>query len=207
MDDFQREIDQAEKRTRRYWFEDGLAEISGGLVFLLVALYLLVDDALRGTAPGAVFTLAFPVLIVVLGLAGRRMVRAAKDRYVHPRTGFVSFPRRRGHRAARAALAFVIAVLFGLLASRARILVTWIPALEGGIFAVAFFYLGRKVEILRFPLEGLLCAITGVALSAVGLSEDVAAALLFAWLGVVLIAGGGVAFLGYLKRVPPKEDA
>ena len=207
MDDFQREIDQAEKRTRRYWFEDGLAEISSGLIFLLVALYLLVDDALRGTVPGAVFTLAFPVLIVALGLAGRRLVRAAKDRYVHPRTGFVSFPRRKGHRVARAALAFVIAVLFSLLVSRARVLVNWIPALEGGIFAAAFFYCGRKVEILRFPIVGLLCAIAGVALSAAGLSEDVAAALLFAWLGVALVTGGSVAFLGYLRRVPPEEDA
>jgi len=206
MDDLQHELDAVEKRTRRYWFQDGVVEMSSGAVFLVVAIYLLIQNAWRDTLPHTVFNIAFPVLIVVLVFAGRWMVRTVKDRYVHPRTGYVSFRRREGHRWARGALAFVIAALTTLVISRSPVLLNWIPALEGLVFAVAFFALGRNVDILRFPVEGLLCALVGVALAVSRLQEDVAAALLFAWLGVVLVAGGLGAFIGYTRQLPPSEQ-
>lgn len=206
MDDLQHELDALEKRTRRYWFQDGVVEMSTGTVFLVVAVYFLLQNAWRDTLPHTVLNFAFPVLVVALVLAGRWMVQTVKDRYVHPRTGYVSLRRREGHRWARGALAFVIAALTTLVVSRSPVLRNWIPALEGLVFGVAFFVLGRNADILRFPVEGLLCALVGVVLAVSRLQHDVAVALLFAWLGVVLAAGGLVAFIGYTRQLPPSEQ-
>jgi hypothetical protein len=207
VDDLQREMARIEKRTRRYWFDDGLAEIMGGVVFLLVAGYLLVENGLRGTRAAGLFTVGFPLLIVVLSLAARRTVRAVKDRFIHPRTGFISFGHPRGHRWASAALAFVIALLVVAVISNARFLVNWIPAVEGGLFALAFLYMGRKSEIVRFPIGGLLCAIGGVVVSVMKLDEEIGAAVLMAWVGIVLVAGGTLALAAYVRRLPPREEA
>jgi hypothetical protein len=210
MDDPQRQIDHVEKRTRRYWLDDGVTEIAAGLAFLIVALYLLAEHALRGTPRGGLFSIAFPILVIVLAAAGQRAVRAVKDRYVHPRTGFVSFARPHAPiwaRVAAALLAFLIAMLIVLFASHAPALRNWIPALEGGILAAGFLFASRQADIVRFPVEGLLCAVGGILLSMMPLSFEVAVALLFAWLGAVLISGGLIGFVGYLRRVPPPEEA
>ncbi len=206
MDDLQHELDAVEKRTRRYWYQDGICEMASATVFLLVAGYFLLQNAWRNSAHDLLLNIAFPLIIVALALAARRVIRVVKDRYVHPRTGYVSFSRRAGHRWARAALAFAIGVLTTLLILRSPVLVNWTAALEGLVFAAFFFYVGRKVDILRFPIEGVLCAVVGVLVSASHLDEDVAAALLFAWLGVLVGTGGLVAFVRYARQLPPREQ-
>jgi hypothetical protein len=83
----------------------------------------------------------------------------------------------------------------------------WIPALEGLLFAAAFLYSGRKAELVRFPLEGLFCALTGFGLSLLHLDYNVAQASLYASLGLVFSLGGLVAFVRYLRQAPLPEDA
>ncbi len=210
MNDPQHEMESVEKRTRRYWFDDGITELVAGLAFLLVALYLLAERAFRSSALGRVFDLALPILVVVLAFATLRVVRAAKDRYVHPRTGFVSFPRKHQTRLAKIAnalAAFVVAALFVFLVSHTPSLRTWIPAFTGALFAISFLVAGRRVDLVRLPIEGLACAAAGVLLSVMALDRDVATALLFGWLGAVLVVGGLVGFIGYLRHTPPPEQA
>jgi hypothetical protein len=206
MDDLQHELDAVARRTLRSYFQDGVAEMSSATVFLLVAAYFVVQRAWRNAAHDVLLNLVFPLTVLALVLAARWTIRVVKDRYVHPRTGYVSFRRREGHRWAHAALAFAIGILMTLLISRTPILVNWIPALEGLVFAAGFLYFGRKFEILRFSVDGLLCAVAGAIVAAVRLDEDVAAALIFAWLGVVLGTGGLLAFMRYRRQTPPPEE-
>jgi hypothetical protein len=207
MDDLQREMDRIEKRTRHYWFDDGLAEIMIGAAFLLVAATLLLEQALEGRVPAALLNIAFPVIVVVVVFASRRAIRLAKDRYVHPRTGYVSFERQRPHRWANAVLGFVIAALLAFGASRARALDQVIPAILGLMLGSGFFVLGRQAGMLRFPLEGLSCVVLGVLLSILRVNEGIAAGAVFGWLGVILIAGGTRAFVAYRRNAPPAPPA
>ena len=48
MDDIQRDIQRVEQRVRRYWVEDGLAEILSGLMIALVGLLYLLSRASQG---------------------------------------------------------------------------------------------------------------------------------------------------------------
>ncbi len=214
MDDIDQQLDHVEQRARRYWFEDGLAEISGGAVFVLVGAYFLAQRAIETRLAGAAshraaniaVNLVFPALIVGLALAGRRLIKVAKDRFVHPRTGYVAFRRpSRGHRLATAALAFVISVLLALLFTRAPVLKDWMPALEGLVFGVAFLFLGQKAQMARFPLEGLACALVGLGVAMLRLDENLAAAALFGSLGAIFVVVGSIAFGSYLRQSPPPE--
>jgi hypothetical protein len=205
MDHIQQDINRVEQRVRRYWVEDGLAEILSGLMIGLVGLYLVVMPP-RGPWSAA-FALGFPVLIVALGVLSRRWIRTAKDRYVHPRTGLVTFGRRRTHRWRTGLLAGAIAALIALLATRAPFIITWFPALQGLLFAVLFFVGGRKTGVLRFPVEGLLSAIVGLVLSLQHLEENLAGGLLFGWVGLVMALGGALTFRHYLRQSPPPEEA
>jgi hypothetical protein len=205
MDDLQREMQQIEKRTRAYWFDDGLAEIASGAAFLLVALDLLLTQTLKGRASARLLNNVLPILVILVVFGTRRVIRAAKDRYVHPRTGYVSFARPHANRWANAVLGAVIAALVAFGASRVRAFDEWISAFIGGVLGGAFFVLGRQAGTLRFPIEGLSCVVLGVSLSLLRVNQDLAAAAVFGWLGLVLIAGGTSAFMAYRRHAPPPQ--
>jgi hypothetical protein len=208
VDDIQHDIDRVERRVRRYWVEDGLAEILSGLMIALVGLYLVIMGVMPARSPwSAAFSLGFPVFIVALGLLSRGWILAAKDRYVHPRTGFIQYRQRTSHRWFSGILAGCIAALFALLINRTPIIVTWIPALQGLLFGVMFFVGGRKLNVVRFSVEGVLAAVAGLVLSLQRLDGDRAAGLLFAWVGLVMAIGGAIVFRGYLRHTPPPEEA
>lgn len=205
MDDPQSEIDQVEKRTRRYWFDDGLAEIGTGAGFLLVALSLLFARAFEDRL-GRWVNLTFIVAVMIGTFVGQYAVRVAKDRYVHPRTGYVSFARPPANRWANAALGVVIGAIFAFAVSGARGLAEWIPTLIGVMLAAGLLAFGRITGRLRFPLAGISCAAVGLLLSMLRFSENLAAGLLFAWTGIVLVAGGIAAFRAYMRQAPPQID-
>jgi hypothetical protein len=94
-----------------------------------------------------------------------------------------------------------------MLITRAPALVTWLPALQGLVLGIAFLYIGRKVDTVRFPIAGVLCAIAGLLLSVLHLGENLATAALFGWLGSIMVAGGALAFRAYLRHAPPPEEA
>ncbi len=208
MDDLRSEMERLEKRTRRYWFDDGIVEISVGLTLLVVALFFLVENSVGGapTAPRIV-NVIFASLIVVLALSVKWAARRLKDRFVHPRTGFVAYPRRRNRRWTRGALGGLLGLLFAIVIMRTPVVANWIPAVMGGLFAVGFFSMGRRVDLLRLPIEGFLAALAGVAVSLLQVSEDMGLALLFGVLALVIGCGGSVALVGYLRRTRPPEEA
>jgi hypothetical protein len=207
-DPLQPDLDKAERRAARYWIQDGLNEITVGLFFVLVGVYLALESAVpRSTPLRTGIAVGLLVLVVSLGLVARRMVLALKDRYVHPRTGYVAL--LRGNPRSRwlaGVLAGVIAALFALVA-RAPAVVAWIPAVQGLVLGLLFLATWRKVELTRFPVEGLLCALAGLGCSLLGIDESLASGLVFVWSGVVMAAGGVLAFRVYQRTAPARVDA
>jgi hypothetical protein len=208
VDDIEQDITRVERRARRYWLEDGLAEVFSGTVFVLVGLYLALLTLGPSKGPGAAALVAgFPVLVIGPSLILRKLILAAKDRYVHPRTGYVRLPARTTHAWSTGILAASIAALIALLVNRVPFIVTWIPALLGLVLAVAFLVAGRRTNLTRFPAEGIVVVAAGLALSLQHVDENLAAGLLFAWVGLVMAAVGAVVFRRYLRRSPPPEGA
>jgi hypothetical protein len=208
VDPLQPDIDKATRRAALYWVEDGLQEVALGALLALLGLFLALQDALPREHPlQFVFKAGFPLLLIGLGVLVRQVVLALKDRYVHPRTGYVAFhPGGRGAGVVAALLAAVIAFAFVLLVRLPGVM-AWLPAIQGVVFAGAFLYLGRKVHLMRFPIEGLLVVAGGLALAFRHLPENLGSGLLFVWTGATLAAGGLLAFRTYLRQAPRGEDA
>ena len=206
-DPLQPDIDKARRRAAHYWLQDGLNEITVGVLLALVGVYLALEGALTRTAPLRAWT-AFGLLVLVVGvgLASRRVVLALKDRYVHPRTGYVAL-RQTNPRSRWLAglLGGVIAALFAVVA-RAPAMLAWLPAAQGLVLGLLFFATWSKVGLIRFPVEGILCALAGLALSLPGLDEGLASGLVFVWAGLVMAVGGALAFRSYLRTAPPRVN-
>ncbi|MFB3852394.1 MAG: hypothetical protein ACE148_01075 [Vicinamibacterales bacterium] len=195
------EIQRIERRTRRYWFEDGISEIGIGTVFVVLAMYFVAENSLSVGRAGPFFPLLLPVLVVVLALSIARIVRAAKDRYVHPRTGYLSFPKPSNRRRlATAVIAATVSSAITLVLARLPEGAPWIPAGQGLLFAAAFWYIGNRADLIRFPLQGAAAAALGLALSWWRVPDLWAAAILFGATGVSVTFFGAVAFVRYLRK-------
>jgi hypothetical protein len=208
MDPLQADIDHARRRAAHYWVQDGLQEALSGSVFVLIGIFLVAQGLAPKVMPyRAFFALGFPVLVIGLGLLLRHGVMRLKDRYVHPRTGFVSFERSTRRSGWVGGLLGGIVAFLVVLASRRPALLSWLPALQGLAFGAALFYLGRKLGVVRFTVEALLAALAGLGLALLRLDDNLAAGLLFAWVGLAMAIGGLQAFRGYLRQAPPGEQA
>ncbi len=143
-------VDEVIRKTKSYWYEDGLAEILAGLFFVAVCLLLLADWQ---TPAGSPWKAAWSPLLMVFTLVwvvgGRKAIGWLKERITYPRTGYVAYKRVQGSKAARAVLGGVIgaAVSLAVVASLAyrQDIVRVIPLIMGAEFAGTVEKLGAGV--------------------------------------------------------------
>jgi hypothetical protein len=206
--DVERRFRDATRRARRHWYDDGLAELLLGFVFLAVGAHFGLDAALGGRDRGwGLFpNLLTMVLVIAVALVARSAIRRAKERYVYPRTGFVQYPQsRRLPRWVNGLLAGATAGLTASLLRRAPGVDAWIPALLGFLLGAVLLWQGRAAGVARLTALGLVSGLAGVSVSLLALSSDAAAALLFGLLGFAALVSGALALHRYLRDAPPPE--
>jgi hypothetical protein len=208
VDPLEADIEEAKRRAAHYWVQDGLQEALSGSVFVLVGAFLVAQSLAPKVNPyRAFFAFGFPVLIIGLGLLLRGVVMRLKDRYVHPRTGYVSFQRAtRRSGWVGGVLGGIVAALV-VVAARNPAVVSWLPALQGLATGAALLYVGLKLGVARFSVEAVLTALPGLGLAFLDLDENLASGVLFAWTGLAMALGGLLAFRSYLRQAPPGEQA
>lgn len=203
-------IDEAPRRAIRYWYNDGLAEIGVGLLFLLVAAWFAVEGlAPAGSLPPSFSALGLPVIVVGGMIAFGLLVRVIKQRLTYPRTGYVAYPRTPPLRRWLAgviggAISFLL-VLF--LAARPDWM-TALPALQGTAIAAILLLLSLRSGVLRLAVEGLLALGAGLIVSVVGTGTSIGAALVFGTTGVASLISGVFVLAHYLRTTTrPAEEA
>ncbi len=140
------DVDAVALRVQRYWMEDGLVEITIGLLFVLLA--------------GGILTVGLSTF-AALGLFWG--FKKAKERITFPRCGYVALPQQTGkYRTAlwMFAMFAVAGVTFSLLTSAPSMAV---PA-SGLIFALALIWPGLQARIPRMVWEGILILLIGAFL-------------------------------------------
>jgi hypothetical protein len=209
MDDRHDQIKQLERRTLQYWYVDGLAELATGVVSLALALLLLLAGLAR---PGSLIArfnaLAVPVIIIGGALLSRLVVRALKERLTYPRSGYVVY------RSARPRKRWLNAVIGGGVGALTAVLIVTrsdvralLPALEGLLLGLAWFFAAGKLGLRRFYVLAALSAIAGVAAMLAGLDESLGAALVFGIMGLGLLGTGAFALRHYLlTTLPPVAE-
>lgn len=204
-----REIDRTIRRTWRYWYEDGLAEMAVGCVLVAVGLVFLAEALIPPLfTKVSLSVIGLPLVAIGGGWVASRAVRAAKIRLTYPRTGYVAYRRSRGRRSLRElAVGAVIGVLVGVVFAAAPTSPGWIPALQGLVIGASFLYMGRRLDLGRYHALAVISALVGTAATLGGLGDTLGSAACFGAIGTALIASGAFALRTYLRQTRPLAES
>ncbi|MFX1412068.1 MAG: hypothetical protein ACFFA6_17120 [Promethearchaeota archaeon] len=201
------DIDKVMQRTRRYWYEDGLAEIAAGCLFVLIGLlFFFVESVVPPGPPRAIASaIGLPALIVGASWVAGRVVKVIKARFTYLRTGYIAYHRRpEGHRRwITVGIGAAMITLVVLLIATAPISLAWIPMLDGLIISAFLLYLGHTLGLVRFYILAFLSILLGAMASLGGLGDTLGSAVYFGGMGVALIASGGLSLWAYLRQTQP----
>jgi hypothetical protein len=205
------DIDKTIRRTQRHWYEDGLSEIGTGTLFVAMALLFW---AQAGTPPGPLSallaTVGLPAVVIGGALALRWGLRALKERYVFPRTGYVSYrqntsPRRR---LATGIVGGLTGILVSLLLATAPASRAWIPALQGVLVGGVWLYSGSRVGLARYYALAVASVLLGGAASLAGLGDLRGSVVYFGGMGLGLAISGACTLIRFLRHTQlPAEES
>ena len=200
-------IQDIQKQTFRYYYQDGLAELAVGILFLVIGLDTFLISSLSPGSPAAIAAwIALPILTIA-GIYGvQRFVKNLKEKHVHSRTGYIDFaPRRNRYRwvITGVTLALIVAIII--------LPYDWVQkgSVSGGtILCLILATIGIQVDLKRLIVVGCLSLVLGVAFALPPLSDNASLAATFAAAGLVLTIVGGLSFRKYLTENPlPLEAA
>lgn len=201
----EREIERAAQRARQYWYDDGLAEIATGCIFVLICLLFLAEG--RSIIPSGASSVGLVVIVTAGFLLARVLVARAKARITYPRTGFVRYPRApRRSRGLAGGVAGFMAALVAMLFAKTPASLAWIPALDGLLIGSFLLYLGYSLGIVRFFALAVLSAVLGVAVSLSGTGDILGSGVYFGVTGAATMVSGAITLATYLRGAGAPED-
>lgn len=204
------QLNQVKKRAARYWFEDGLIEITIGFFFICIGItFLLQGLAEPGSFLAGVIGLVSAVLVVLGVFLVRPLLRRLKERLTYGRTRYVAYsnPSR---------LQRTLSVSFGVLMVGFYLwfilhywpgLYAWLPFLEGLALATPAFIIGNRTGLIRFYLFALIMVILSASLALSGNDDLLDSALMFISAGILMVFSGVVVLISYLRKSQPRQEA
>lgn len=198
-----------EKKTERYWFEDGFWEIGFGLVNILLAGFYLLAERLK---PGAGWLLLIQMIVIVGAFLGMgRLVKFLKERITYPRTGYVTYRKpATSARIKRVILTGLLAAAMGAIvgaAASVKLLQNTTALVAAIMLAGALVYLGYRFGLARLYLLASLTVLLGFVFSLLALPDLLVTSGFFAGFGLLLIVSGGVTLWVYLAHSTPTDGA
>lgn len=202
------DMNQVVKRTRQYWFSDGIVELSIGGLFVILGVYFYLQSIL---VPGSLALLALQIgfLFVLIGLTfiSRFLINKIKTRLTTPRTGYVSYkPASKKQRITSLVIVLLIALANVILFLSTPLSMNWIPTITGVLVGTLWLISAFRVSLLRFYLQAILAFLLGGTLSLANLELYQSLALFYGILGVILSLSGGITLARYLRQNPSFEE-
>jgi hypothetical protein len=202
-------LDQTIKRTRQYWYVDGLAEIAFGCLCLLLGLYFFAKVTVPPQSTiGFVLDIGFVLLVVGYAFLASRVVRAVKMRLTYPRTGYVSYPRSSGkRRRATFIIGAIIGAVLGVTFATAPTSSSWIPAINGLLIGGAWLFIASRIGLYRFYAMALISSLLGMGLSIAGVGDISGLTIYYLVIGMTMLAFGGFTLYTYLRDTRPSQNS
>lgn len=203
-------INEVIRNTRRYWYVDGLSEISGGVLIALIALTYYLSYQVENIATRSLL-LGFgqPAVIILGTVLARKVIAYLKEKITYPRTGYLSFKQQKGNKRVRRVLMVII------LAVITSVLVTfflkafpdrYLPLLTAVLLGVFTLYLGYQNAVPRFFVVSVLTIVWGGFLTWFYPDFVLIFPLLFAGIGIIWIIAGLWTFIRYMQQTEPAEE-
>lgn len=206
-DKMQSHFPDVEQRVKRYWYTDGMAELSGGCMFILLGLYFVLQDFLgQNSWLSGILQASLALLMIAGAFISRKLVNAMKARFTYPRTGYVEYrvnkKETRSRRLMIVLLAFSISALAIGFVRKFQSFDSMV-AVTGFIVGVILILLRAKASgLARFYVLGAVSLLLGLALSVSGLSSGYSLGLYYALMGTCFLVSGGLTLWHYLHENP-----
>lgn len=200
-------LDEINRRTLRYWYIDGLAEMAVGGVFLLLGLFFLFTDLVpSGIFKAILGAVIFPIFLIGSMYLGGKLVAKVKSRLTYPRTGFVAYRRKRSKRGTilMAAIAVIVMLLLGAAADSSLTDFGWMALMDGLILGIISLYIGKG--LVRFYLLSGASFAAGILFAFLGLNDYLGHGSFYTTMGLLFIVSGGVTLVDYLRQHPDTEE-
>jgi MFS family permease len=194
-------LQASQQRAIQYWFADGLAELTGGVLGLLLAIYFCVQQILQ-SAQG-IFALLF-LFVFVIAFGIRKLMLWYRERSTYPRTGYVEVKNEReDHKLLGVEVGFTLLLIGFMLYTILRGIqtVVWMPAVAGVVLAFIFALAGYQTKLVRFLFLGAFCLLLGGFLALSGLGDLWGSAILSLGTSLVLFAFGIITRLAYVNQI------
>ena len=196
-----------EKRVKRYWYSDGIVELSLGGMFFLLGVYFGIQGYLGEGSQASVIMQVGLFVLIFAGIVGvQRVVYALKARLTYPRTGYVEYrkdgqdikQRRNIFMGVAIALVAASIILFDFFRNFDSMI------LGTGVMVGAVFIAlrGKSTGVTRFYVVGVFSILLGVTLSMDKLPQEYNLALFYGLLGIAIMVSGGIVLRRYLRENP-----
>jgi len=200
-----------EQRVKRYWYSDGIADISVGAMFLLLGLFFGVQGYFGEGSRVSVILQVSMVLVMIGSIFGVQwLVTTLKSRLTYPRTGYVEY--RAKDKESNQRRFFVIGVALVIVVA-SIVLIDFIRTLDsmvltsGILVGVVFIALrGKSTRVTRFYILGGFAILLGIGLSMGNLSRLYNLALFYGLEGILLMITGGIVLRRYINENPMPMD-
>lgn len=200
-------LSEAQTRALQYWFVDGLAELAGGVIGLLLAVLFWVWQE--------IFTWRWSLLVILLAGSAvsfglRLIIQRVKERSTFPRTGYAAPLSGLESRPLVFSLVAFTLILLGVnyfLSTRGPDGLLWSPAAAGLVFAFIFAWTGALAKLRRLYFLALFSLCGGVALAVLRLDYMHAIGILAGGVGLVLLVQGYRARNVYFRQNALPDDA
>ena len=208
----QNHLADIEQRVRRYWYTDGIGELAGGGMFILLGVYFALQEFLGQNSMMGGLLQASLILLMIGGMAvSRRLVNALKTRLTYPRTGYVEYRVDERYMNWRRLIVMVLAFAASALTIvfvRMLESIDLIVAVTGVVVAGILVILRARVSgLTRFYLLGAISLLLGLALSMSGLPNGYSLGLFYGLMGIFFLVSGGVTLRAFLDKNPLPFDA
>ena len=170
-------LNATERRARGYWFVDGLAEIGGGILLMILGVpYLVWSLAPHGSRLAQVISKGRDIILLAGIVVLFIVIREIKQLSTFPRSGFIDERRPRGKQVLNVILlifGFMILFPFLLIAGLRLIpsfaicfldTMLFFPTILGLFFMVGLVMWGRSTGIKRFYVLAGVSAVASLGL-------------------------------------------
>ncbi len=203
-------IDEVIRQTRRYWYVDGLVEISGGalIVFIAVSYYFssqISNVVIRSFALG----LGQPVIIILGSIIIRKIITWLKETITYPRTGYLLFRNPRSNMKIQRIIKIIIvsAVVCIFVSVFTQLLpIQLMPLVLSIFFGLLTIYLGYQNRVFRFYIVSVVIFGLGVFITINNWSEVLSFVIIFSSIGLSWVVSGVVTLIKYLHQTKPVKE-
>ena len=200
-----------EQRVVRYWYSDGIGELIGGFMFILLGFYFAVQEFMgQNSLASGLLQASLALLMIGGAFISRRLVTNLKTRLTYPRTGYVEYQVNEGQMKWRRvwviAIAFAVSTLSMVFVKTIQTIDSMVAVTGVVVGLVLVFLRAKSAGLTRFYFLGGVSLTLGLALSVSGLPNGYSLGLFYGSMGVCFILSGGITLGRYLRQNPLPEN-